>query len=497
MKVVIITDDETILDQLDLNSTRNNNNVETLVVDLSSNVNGNIMELALLSKLSGQNETEGHIYKQLLNLPKKDDTSSTYGQIQNINYSTVSSDTRPATTTARKRKADLTCVVCGGGAFGYNFEAITCESCKAFFRRNALQPLKQIKCIGSMPRKCNISNEITQKCKRCRLEQCFAVGMRKDYILTNEEKLFKKKRIEDNRCLRQIQSNDSNNHEGQQEINFQVKSIELPGQSSQVIDDMNINIQPSNSSNNSLLSTQEWSLLCQLQASHVIASQFTVIQYQPAQLTDKMSALIQTTDIQKFVALKLINYLKSIEEFEQLDENDRLTLVKYNLPCLFMLHATLTFDIVQELFIEPDIDEQYAQDCKDLFIYYYGLEFHQRVVKIIGLIIDLTARDPIIVELLLVIMIFTKGLSVYNTYSVEPILTNSFQVYQAQCTYTSLLWRYMLQKYDLSLTIHKFSLLITQIMKIQEFIRDFQQFIVNQVDVDKINPLMKSLWQIT
>lgn len=31
------------------------------------------------------------------------------------------------------------CVVCGDKALGYNFNAITCESCKAFFRRNALK----------------------------------------------------------------------------------------------------------------------------------------------------------------------------------------------------------------------------------------------------------------------------------------------------------------------------------------------------------------------
>uniref|UniRef100_A0A1I8FCC7 Nuclear receptor domain-containing protein n=1 Tax=Macrostomum lignano TaxID=282301 RepID=A0A1I8FCC7_9PLAT len=30
------------------------------------------------------------------------------------------------------------CTVCGDKALGYNFDAITCESCKAFFRRNAL-----------------------------------------------------------------------------------------------------------------------------------------------------------------------------------------------------------------------------------------------------------------------------------------------------------------------------------------------------------------------
>ena len=46
---------------------------------------------------------------------------------------TASSD-RP--TTPRPSKE---CGVCGDKALGYNFNAITCESCKAFFRRNALK----------------------------------------------------------------------------------------------------------------------------------------------------------------------------------------------------------------------------------------------------------------------------------------------------------------------------------------------------------------------
>lgn len=33
----------------------------------------------------------------------------------------------------------LVCVVCGAPARGYNFDQITCEPCKAFFRRNALK----------------------------------------------------------------------------------------------------------------------------------------------------------------------------------------------------------------------------------------------------------------------------------------------------------------------------------------------------------------------
>jgi hypothetical protein len=39
------------------------------------------------------------------------------------------------------KNSSLTCVVCGSPANGYNFDAISCESCKAFFRRNALKDL--------------------------------------------------------------------------------------------------------------------------------------------------------------------------------------------------------------------------------------------------------------------------------------------------------------------------------------------------------------------
>jgi len=38
---------------------------------------------------------------------------------------------------SRKNKEDKICGVCGDKALGFNFDAISCESCKAFFRRNA------------------------------------------------------------------------------------------------------------------------------------------------------------------------------------------------------------------------------------------------------------------------------------------------------------------------------------------------------------------------
>ncbi|CAG2100128.1 unnamed protein product, partial [Medioppia subpectinata] len=84
-----------------------------------------------------------------------------------------------------------------------NFCALTCQSCKAFFRRNAFK-LTIYRC--RFDDNCHI-NETTRKlCKKCRLKKCFAVGMKKEWILNEEEKQIRLSQIEENKKLKQ------NNH---------------------------------------------------------------------------------------------------------------------------------------------------------------------------------------------------------------------------------------------------------------------------------------------
>lgn len=95
-----------------------------------------------------------------------------------------------------KRTANKVCRVCGDKAFSYNFNVITCESCKAFFRRNANKE-KEIRCPFN--EECEINMVSRRFCQRCRLTKCFNVGMKKEWIMSEEARLEKKQRVEENR----------------------------------------------------------------------------------------------------------------------------------------------------------------------------------------------------------------------------------------------------------------------------------------------------------
>ncbi|CAO4381941.1 unnamed protein product [Caenorhabditis nigoni] len=71
--------------------------------------------------------------------------------------------------TESKRTANKVCRVCGDKAISCNFNVITCESCKAFFRRNANKE-KEHRC--PFDEQCEITMVSRRFCQRCRLTKC-------------------------------------------------------------------------------------------------------------------------------------------------------------------------------------------------------------------------------------------------------------------------------------------------------------------------------------
>ncbi|KAL8609851.1 hypothetical protein ACOMHN_020686 [Nucella lapillus] len=86
----------------------------------------------------------------------------------------------------------LCCGVCSDKALGYNFDAITCESCKAFFRRNA-NKTKPFSC--SFDGNCKLDPHTRKFCSGCRLKKCFAIGMKREWILSDDQLAKRRSRL--------------------------------------------------------------------------------------------------------------------------------------------------------------------------------------------------------------------------------------------------------------------------------------------------------------
>ncbi|GMR48542.1 hypothetical protein PMAYCL1PPCAC_18737, partial [Pristionchus mayeri] len=70
------------------------------------------------------------------------------------------------------------CTICGAKALGYNFGVISCESCKAFFRRNAFKD-EGVQC--PFANSCAINEKSRRFCQACRLAKCYKAGMKRDW----------------------------------------------------------------------------------------------------------------------------------------------------------------------------------------------------------------------------------------------------------------------------------------------------------------------------
>jgi len=164
------------------------------------------------------------------------------------------------------------------------------------------------------------------------LKKCFAVGMRKEWILTEEEKSNKKRRIEENRRLRLANTNEPLlskeiiNSTGKHDLDL--KSVVL---------DKNKIV-----SSNSTSFSQNNDII-----SNVVIAFNDGFKLDPTSygwsypLAKKITALYQILHTKNTTALRLISFYKRLPEFDALIEIDKVNLIKTNLPYIFMFHASL------------------------------------------------------------------------------------------------------------------------------------------------------------
>ncbi|XP_071041200.1 thyroid hormone receptor beta-A isoform X2 [Parasteatoda tepidariorum] len=88
-------------------------------------------------------------------------------------------------TTSRRQKV---CGACGDRAKSYHFGGISCDSCKAFFRRSVQnEAFKNFHC--PYEGKCEITITSRKCCQYCRFKKCLSIGMETGWVMTEEERL--------------------------------------------------------------------------------------------------------------------------------------------------------------------------------------------------------------------------------------------------------------------------------------------------------------------
>ncbi len=99
--------------------------------------------------------------------------------------STVNSDVNNISTTthstsATKKNLNI-CTVCGDMANGMHYNALTCEGCKIFFRRQSRRQEQLKKCAAHVDtHDCMMDSHTRKQCSYCRMKKCLQVGMEID-----------------------------------------------------------------------------------------------------------------------------------------------------------------------------------------------------------------------------------------------------------------------------------------------------------------------------
>lgn len=189
--------------------------------------------------------------------------------------------------------------------------------------------------------------------------------------------------------------------------------------------------------------------------------------------------------------MRLISYIKQLNEFQTLDEDDQVYLVKLNLLTICFFHSIYIYDIRTDSYHEQDTTDPLFSG-KD-WIKTLNKQFHFEMKQLRNDFIDIFQLDDIIIKLFFPILLFSNQMSSNQSSEHSSPNINSLNIFKAQNVFADLVYRYCLQQYGTSETPLLFSKYISKIMKIQLLVDQIKYTINDYMDTDKLSPLMQSL----
>ncbi|KAL4232321.1 zinc ion binding [Mactra antiquata] len=265
----------------------------------------------------------------------------------------IDSSSKDSVSSKRKfsDKDDRVCRVCGDKALGFNFNAMTCESCKAFFRRNAIKD-KVPACL--FQGNCVIDQRTRRFCSNCRLNKCYEVGMKREMILDDTEKKARMQKVIENRMKkRKVEDKDHVVKEEAESVlpdQSDTACVKLKTEQSEVISpllsslnetpegtDLACNskfatayyndIQYKDANNQRILTLKEYVLFEELGEAYSksLGELLTDKKHSTASNYKDCNDLINNSAV---TVLRLISFVKGLEDFVPLNTDEKTTILK-------------------------------------------------------------------------------------------------------------------------------------------------------------------------
>jgi hypothetical protein len=165
--------------------------------------------------------------------------------------------------------------------------------------------------------------------------------------------------------------------------------------------------------------------------------------------------------------------------------------VKHNVLTVLYVHFCICTDLQTEIFHEPDTPNDFCYHAHVLRN--YSDSIYYATIKLTDEIQKLCSYDHLIMKLLMLITLFSKGADL-----IEPTLIESEKVFHMQNIFINLLWNYLNVRFGDDQTASLFSRLIFSLLKCHALARETKETVAkNTVPIDELAPLMQSVLRIS
>jgi len=196
-------------------------------------------------------------------------------------------------------------------------------------------------------------------------------------------------------------------------------------------------------------------------------------------------ALIEFINGETKISQSLISFYKSIPQFNELDIEDRVLLIKFNLVNIVHLHSILMLKFQEN----PKIGV-----CMSKWI---SADFHNQMSRT-RRCFDRFIEHPLIIKLALIVFIFSMNLSTpCGTESDDDYYTDKINICEIQDFYATVLWRYLNTLYEEREAIRSLAIIMAQILHFQTLMVIMEECIKRERPYNIVNQLEISLFRLT